>query len=369
MTEFPEPTRSRPTDQARRVLQLVHSAEPGGVQTLAAEIARGLEAAGMSVTTRYLFPHARAGTVEKLAGTVATVFAMMRARYDVVIAYQSTASLLAGIIGRLAGCPWRIVHQTALPSEVRPLLRGLDRLVGSAGLYTANVVNSAATKAAFAGYPGGYRRALVRIDHGVATPQPRAGRAETWAQYGVPYEGLLLLNVGRLTSQKNQSVLIRALARIPTARLVVAGGGPLEADYRTLADELGVAERLHLLGDVPREAIADLYGAADLFVFPSRWETFGLAAVEAALAGLPVIASDLAVLREVLGSNEDGAATFVAWDEVEAWTAALSDRSHSTQVTAETNPDRLRRRYSLDRMIASYLGLLARDERPARKVG
>src|SRR6185295_20147568 len=103
----------------------------------------------------------------------------------------------------------------------------------------------------------------------------------------------------------------RARAR-PFRTIGDRGDGPERPDYTALAAELGVSDRLHLLGDVTRADIADLLAAADLFVFPSAWETFGLAAVEAAFAGVPIVAADLPVLREVLSAEGGTAATFVA---------------------------------------------------------
>ena len=344
-------------DPPRRVLLLVHSGEAGGVQTLATEIARGLEGAGLRADTLYLFPHARAGLGPKLAGTAAAARAILGG-YDAVIAFQAAASIMTGALAPLADAR-SIVHQTALPSEVKAPLRVLDRFVGAMGLYTANVVNSAATEAAFAAYPAAYRRALVRIDHGVAAPRPARDRAETWAGHGVPDEGLMLLNVGRLTGQKNHDVLVRALARLPASRLVVAGAGPREGELRALAGALGVADRLHLLGDVSREAVADLYGAADLFVFPSVWETFGLAAVEAALAGLPIVASDLPVLREVLAAGEGPVAAFVPPSDLESWVRAIP--AQAARRPSPAARDAIRRRYAVETMVAAYLRLVSGD--------
>ena len=66
---------------------------------------------------------------------------------------------------------------------------------------------------------------------------------------------------------------------------------------------LGVDDRLHMLGALSANDIADLYAAADVFVFPSIWETFGLAAVEAGMAGMPMVVADLPVLHEVLRAD------------------------------------------------------------------
>jgi glycosyltransferase involved in cell wall biosynthesis len=235
-------------------------------------------------------------------------------------------------------------------------MRWLDRLTGTLGFYTANIVNSRATEAAFADYPARYRRDMLLIEHGVAVPEQTQPRATTLAAFGIPDDGPILLNTGRLTAQKNQDVLIRALAQVPRARLVIAGDGPRRAEYLAFAGDLNVADRLHLIGDIPREEIADLLAACDLFVFPSTWETFGLSAVEAALAGVPMIAADLPVLREVLSTGHGAAATFVAPFDVPGWAAAIAS-PHGVDRAAS---DAIAQRYSVARMVDAYAALLAR---------
>ena len=341
-----------------RVLQIIHSDDAGGVKTLAEIVRDGLSSRGVTVETAILFPgrHVRA----KLAGTARVAWRILTGRHDAVIAYQSSASILTGVVGFLARCPRRIVHQTALPTEVKGAMRALDRIVGTLGLYTVNVANSHATVAAFAAYPARYRRDMLMIEHGLVARKAARGRAATLAAFGIP-PGRILLNVGRLTDQKNQGVLIRALARVPDARLVIAGDGPERADYAELAAELGVTDRLHMLGDVTRADVADLLAAADLFVFPSTWETFGLAALEAVIAGVPIVAADLPVLREVLSADDGAAATFVAPHDTQGWIAALA--SASAKAPAPAIVEALARRYSVTRMVDAYAALLARARR------
>ncbi len=278
--------------------------------------------------------------------------------YDALIAYQPTAAMLVGTAGRVAGCRVRLVHQTTLPSELSPLQRRLDHWAGWLGLYTHNVANTGETLRQFEGHALPYRRALVLIEHGVAVPAPSRGRSATLRAFGVPDDGPILLNVGRLTAQKNQAVVIRALPALPSARLVIAGGGPQLAEWRAMAAALGVASRVHFLGDVEASEIANLYGAADLFVFPSTWESFGLAAVEAAMSGLPLVVSDLPVLREVLSAVGD-AASFVDRRDVAGLEAALKAalaRGRPSPAAARA----MQSRYALSRMIDDYARLLAR---------
>lgn len=351
-----------------RILQILHDGERGGVQTLAALIEEGLRPDGVVFETAYLYsrPGLSLSPWTKLGCTLAMVRRILRGGFDGLVAYQSTASILAGAIGRLQGCPIRIVHQTCTPSETATPLRLLDKLVGALGLYTFNIANCATTMAEFDRYPLNYRRSMALIEHGIEVPVSTRSRDEIRRHFGLPLTQPILLNVGRLVAQKNQGVLIRVLANVPDAHLVMAGDGINADAYRDLAAELGVTGRLHLLGAVPSAAIGDLYSAADLFVFPSTWETFGLAAAEAAMAGKPMVVADLAVLREVLRTDGTEPVSFVAPFDVEGWTSAIR-----AALAAPAPSDVLARfsravaeKYSLQRMIEAYRDLL--EQMPRR---
>ena len=282
--------------------------------------------------------------------------------FDILMAYQSTASVLAGCVGFIRGCGLRVVHQTSTPGEVPWPVRALDKLAGSAGLYSANIANSVATRSEFDGYPARYRGSMMLIEHGLDAPAPQRSRAATRGGFGLPQDAPLLLNVGRLMPQKNQDVLVRALAGLPRAHLALAGGGLQQERYRALAAQLGVADRLHCLGALPAADIADLYRASDLFVFPSTWETFGLAAVEAAMIGLPMVVADLPVLREVLQTDVAAPVRFVAPHDVEGWTAAVRAwlDAPPPRHDVESYAQAIRRKYARQRMIASYLDLMTK---------
>lgn len=105
----------------------------------------------------------------------------------------------------------------------------------------------------------------------------------------VPEQHRLLLALGRLHPSKAHDVLLRAIVPIPDVTVMIAGEGPLRKELETLIKQLGVADRVHLLGW--RTDTAELFAAADISVFPSRIEPFGNVVVESWGQRVPLIAA------------------------------------------------------------------------------
>lgn len=122
----------------------------------------------------------------------------------------------------------------------------------------------------------------------------RADRDRVRQELGAGTGCRLVGTVGRLTGQKNQEYLVRRAARLVEGghdvRLAVVGDGPLRGALSSLASDLGVAERVALVG--ASDDVAAYLSAFDVFAFPSAFEGFGMAALEAQFNGLPVIASE-----------------------------------------------------------------------------
>lgn len=110
---------------------------------------------------------------------------------------------------------------------------------------------------------------------------------------------LTAINVGSLIPVKNQALLLRALARVPDLSLQIAGEGVLRSELQTLASKLKVAQRVEFLGEVNHADLPRLYQAADVFIQTSRHEAQGMAALEAAACGLPVVGTPVGVLPEI----------------------------------------------------------------------
>jgi len=106
---------------------------------------------------------------------------------------------------------------------------------------------------------------------------------------------LRLVFVGRLRYYKGLDTLLHALALVPDVRADIVGSGPVQAELEALAEELGVMDRVTLVGDVSDEALPECYHGADVFVLPAnaRAEAFGTVLIEAMASGLPCITTEL----------------------------------------------------------------------------
>lgn len=123
---------------------------------------------------------------------------------------------------------------------------------------------------------------------------------------GIPLDAFVFLNVGRLDPQKGQADLIEAFAGIAAKRsdthLVIVGRGPLERALAEQASRLGVGSLLSLPGTFDR--IGPVLAMADAFVFPSYFEGFGIALLEAMFKGVPCIASRIPAIQELVADGE-----------------------------------------------------------------
>lgn len=126
----------------------------------------------------------------------------------------------------------------------------------------------------------------IRIDAGHRSPMPVAGGARASRGGG----GLVF--VGRLTPQKRVDLLLQAVGALPdgSPRLTVVGDGPARKGLEALVGSLGLSGRVTFTGRVEPAGVAELLTDADVFIMPARAEGLGLAAIEALLAGVPVVA-------------------------------------------------------------------------------
>ena len=246
---------------------------------------------------------------------VSLVRLFRRERPGIVHTHSSKAGVLGRLAARLAGVPV-VVHTVhgwsfheGMSRAVRAPVVALERLAArwtSALVVVAERDREEGLRAGI-GEPGQY--ALVRsgIDLSAHRVGPGAA-ARARAQLGLPAGVPLVGTVTRFYPQKDPSTLVAAMARVldtvPAARLVVVGDGPLRPEVEALVARLGIASQVTLLGWCDR--VAQVLPAFDVFVSTGRWEGLPRAVVEAAAAGVPVVATDVGGTREVVVDGETG---------------------------------------------------------------
>ncbi|MFI8436153.1 glycosyltransferase [Streptomyces sp. NPDC079020] len=221
--------------------------------------------------------------------------------YDLVHTHLYRACVYGRIAARLARTRAAVATEHSLGRaeiEGRPLTRGTRALyLGTERLGSATVAVSATVAGRLRDW--GVPAARIHlVPNGIDADRFRFDARErrtTRALLGVPADAFVVGGVGRLVPGKRFDVLVRAVAALPGARLLLAGEGPEAGSLRALAGRLGALDRIRFLGACeaegsgPAPGVAALLSAMDVFVSASREESFGLAAVEALAAGLPVL--------------------------------------------------------------------------------
>jgi glycosyltransferase involved in cell wall biosynthesis len=222
-------------------------------------------------------------------------------------------------------------------------------------------------------------RKVVTVHYGLEPGSiSPAQRALARAALGCSESGFVIGFVGRLIEQKGVDVLIDAFPAIrerhPQATLVIVGDGPLRERLRARAERLGLGASARFAGWVPQAR--SIMPACDLVAMPSRWEGFGLTALEAMACGLPLVASDVDALPEILRDQETG--LLVPPDDSRALAAAINgllDRPEWAAQLGGHGRERVLRFFSVERMAGAtidvYIAALAdaRGSRDAVPVG
>lgn len=158
------------------------------------------------------------------------------------------------------------------------------------------------------------------VDADLFRPQPSDFRA----RHGIGRDEFVALYVARFQAFKNHALLLDAFAKLaqdhPVVRLVLAGSGPLRERCEQQAADLGLAEKVLFLGEVPYAELPAVYAAADVKAISSDYESFCFAALEAMATGLPVLTTDCAWVPRLVA---DGAGLVVPVGDVAAFAAGL----------------------------------------------
>ncbi len=176
---------------------------------------------------------------------------------------------------------------------------------------------------------------------------------------------LVVLSAGRLTAQKNHIAAIRAMKHIADLDFEywIAGRGELETQLREEVKRLALEDKVKFLGF--REDLPALLQQADVFLFTSLWEGFGLSVVEAMAGGLPVVVSDVPGVSEVVG-RDSGAGVFADPSSPTDIAARLTELLRNEELRSEMGRSGKRRAafFDIHRMTDDYLQLYTELQTP-----
>jgi len=330
--EAAAPVHEQGSDRAKKVLFVFGSLERAGAQLRMLEICKALRATDafdFDFCSIDLGPTEVQEDVERLGGRVHVVSIrsprflidfprLLRAgRYDVV---NTEPQFLSGLVVWLAArqrVPVRVVTihntigdrgQSARKRVVRILLSSRPFLWAMRTLITRHAtevlaVSRSALDSVLPGHRGTAPRKVTVLYNGTDL-EPFEGPSDAVgvrAEFGWPADSKIVVNVGRLSEQKNHRAILEAtrLAHEDNEdlRLLLVGSGKLRDEIERLIGELGLRKVCAITGnrsDVPRLLIA-----SDVFFFPSAWEGLPGAPLEALAVGLPVVASDISSMREI----------------------------------------------------------------------
>ncbi|MBQ6287668.1 MAG: glycosyltransferase family 4 protein [Clostridia bacterium] len=158
---------------------------------------------------------------------------------------------------------------------------------------------------------------------GIDTERLKEGenRTDLRKELGLPQNAFLVLSVGELNENKNQQVIIQAVAQLndPQVHYILCGKGDRLKELQELVEELHISEQVHFLGY--RKDIAEICRQCDLFALPSRREGLPFAAMEAMYCGLPLVNSGIRGLTDI---TEDGSSGYICGtDDVQQYADSI----------------------------------------------
>jgi glycosyltransferase involved in cell wall biosynthesis len=334
-----------------RVLHLVETLARGGAERMVVDLATAQRAGGVDAAIACLFADGILGAEARAAGVTVHVIGKQAgfdwgatrrlrtlARGHAVV---HTHNAVANYYAALASLPlrgWRQINTrhgmgAAMATDRREQLfrlslRRTDRV--------ACVCEAA--RQAFVGHGVVPARLATVIPNGIRTglfaaPDP-AARAQARERLGVGTGAYVVGTVGRLNWAKDHALLLEAFARlragVPAAVLCMIGDGELRATLHAAAAGLGLGEAVRWLGD--RSDVPALLPGLDTFVLSSRTEGYSMALLEAAAAGLPLVATDVGGNREIVADGVNG--RLVPHGDPVALAAALAEHAEGAVAAA-----------------------------------
>lgn len=353
----------------RSIVFLGSAHDNGGTSILASGLAEAMRAQGHHVEEWYLFgstgdlpagarifeagPRSRSPRV-LLRLIYHLVVALRQHKPDVLFGLQPVSNILVGVAGRVARVPHRIATYHGPREWVKPIFVAIDTFINALGFYTQMIACANSVARSFG------RKDIAVVVNGQSVPQSFS-QSEARAALGLPAEGFLLGQLGRLSHQKNQRFTLDVLRQLPEASLVLVGIGPDEDEIKSQIKMSGLEHRVRIIPSITHDRIGLFFSAVDLVLFPSRYEGLSLAAIEAIHAGVPPLCSDIPSFHEMFdGSPVLSSELMLPTSDPSAWLRRirdlLKDKTLYRQIVGELA--RLSPSYRFEMMAQKYLRLL-----------
>lgn len=273
--------------------------EPG---TPADDFCEAVAAQGIPADRLTITGHIDPSLLNSLTATIKA------ARPDIVHTHLLHADLYGQLAARRAGVPHTLSSRhNDNPFRRNPILKMMNRL---AMRRADRLIVISGALAEFATQVEGIPpERVVTVRYGLEPlTYPPGQRERVRAEWNIPADAPLVGFFGRLVDQKGVDVLLRAWGGLqedyPAARLVIVGDGVLRAELESLADALGVCGSVIFAGWQSDASL--LMPACDVLTMPSRWEGFGLVALETMSAARPLVASRVSALPEIVDDLHTG---------------------------------------------------------------
>jgi glycosyltransferase involved in cell wall biosynthesis len=357
-----------------RILHVITTLDVGGAEVHLLSQVRGQVARGHAVRVLYLkgagtlapeMREAGAGWVGR--GGIGALFRSTRWA-DLVHSHLLKADMAAAVVAALTGRRSRLVSSKHNDEQVlkRPLVSFVHGVLGN--LPARTIVLSDHVGRFFQEHgrldPARIRRIYYGLDpvpFEAARRTKAAQRAALRASFGFAPDDVVFICVARFAPQKAHGVLLRALSEVGSSpiRLLLVGDDPFgngRREAEALARELSLADRAVFAGI--RRDVPALLAASDVFVLASLWEGLGLVFLEAMAAGLPVVATRVSAVPEVVVDGETG--RLVPPGDPVALARAMQDLAGDPERRVRwgrAGAARVRERFGLERMVEETLAV------------
>jgi glycosyltransferase involved in cell wall biosynthesis len=372
-----------------KILYTLNSGDPGGMEQHTLDLVRGMSANGHEVYVWCLegvitewFEEAGAKVfIEPVQLDLDPLYIFSLARFikkekiDVVHAHELKAGVNSLLGASLAGAKVRISHtHTPISTwQISPLAKKINITIYSfmVNLLAGREIALTESRKVVKIKEGIRENKLQVVPNGLDTEKfnipsdlKKEYRREILQRYGLPEDSYVIGNLSRLTEEKGHSILVDAFQKFleyqvldkEKVRLLIAGGGKLEEEVRSQISLFGLRDLAVVTGKFSQEDLVKFYSAFDMFVFPSLAEGFGIVLIEAMYSGLPIICSDLDVLKEVGGSTvmyfESGNP-----DDLSEKVLHLYQKRDRLEGLTEGARQRVEDLFTMEKFISAYEGL------------